>query len=102
MKTIFSIEKNSINYDELKNIIHKSGLVISEVLSGGARVDVDICKKWAAENHVPVKIFKTNKNADMINNAEILVAVWKNVDGEMRDILSRANKRNLKFFIQMV
>jgi antitoxin component of RelBE/YafQ-DinJ toxin-antitoxin module len=102
MRTIISIEKDSISYDDAKKIIDESGVGISEVISGGSKSDSSFGRRWARENNVPVKLFKPNRNEEMTAIAEALVGIWKNVEGEMKDLLSRANKKNLKIFITRV
>lgn len=102
MKAILSIEKNSASYGEIESIIKESGIKISEIIMGGAKSDIEIGQRWAKENSVPIKMFRPNRNEQMITGAEVLIGIWKNSGGEMKDLLSRAAKHNLKIFIVRV
>ncbi len=102
MKTILSVEKDSTSYEEVKKIIALSGIKISEVLSGGSKSDSTFGRRWARENNVPIKLFKPNRNEEMSTTAQALIGIWKNADGEMKDLLSRAIKQNLAIFITRV
>ena len=102
MRTILSVEKNSISYEELQTIIAESGVPIKEVLSGGSKSDDAFGRRWARENDIPIKLFRPNRNEEMVSNADALVGIWRNAEGEMKDLLSRATKRNLKIFITRV
>jgi antitoxin component of RelBE/YafQ-DinJ toxin-antitoxin module len=102
MRTILSVEKNSASYEEVQKIIAESGVLIHEVISGGSKSDDSFGRRWARENNVPIKLFKPNRNEEMIANAEALIGIWKNAEGEMKDLLSRATKRDIKIFITRV
>lgn len=102
MRTILSVEKNSISYEEMQLIIAESGVSIDEVVSGGSKSDDAFGRRWAKENGIPIKLFKPNRNEEMVANADALVGIWRNAEGEMKDLLSRATKRDLKIFITRV
>lgn len=102
MRTILSIEKNSTSYEEFKKIITESGIPISEVISGGLKNDNAFGHRWAVEHNIPISVFRVNRNESMVTNAEAMIGMWKNIDGEMKDLLSRANKHSLKIFITKV
>ena len=102
MRTILSVEKDSTSYEEVQKIIAESSVLITEVISGGSKSDDSFGRRWAKEHDVPIRLFKPNRNEEMVNSAEALIGVWKNAEGEMKDLLSRANKRNLKIFITRV
>ena len=102
MRIILSVEKDSTNYDEVNQIIAESGFQVSEILTGGSRNDSSFGRRWAREHNVPVKLFKPNKNEQMTDCADGLIAIWRNAEGEMKDMLSRASKKSLKIFITRV
>ena len=102
MRTILSVEKGSTSYEEVQKIIVESSVLITEVLSGGSKSDDSFGRRWAKENNIPIKLFKPNRNEEMVNKAEALIGIWRNAEGEMKDLLSRANKHNLKIFITRV
>lgn len=102
MRTILSVEKNSTSYDDVKKIIVQSGILISEIISGGSKNDNTFGRRWAIENNIPMVLFKPNRNQEMIARAEALIGIWSNSQGEMKDLLSRAAKHNLRIFITRV
>jgi len=102
MRTIISIEKNTISYEEFEKIIQETKIPIQEIVIGGRKVDIEFGKRLAETLKVPIRIFKPNKNEQMVKRADTLIGIWKNADGEMKDILSRANRCGLKIMIRMV
>jgi hypothetical protein len=102
MKVILSIEKNSSNYAEIEKVIKESGIKAVEVILGGATNDIEMGRLWAAQNSIPIKTFRPNRNEEMVIEAGALIGIWKNTNGEMKDLLSRATKHNLKIFIVRV
>jgi hypothetical protein len=110
MKTIIAGSREIANYELVKWAVEKSGLTITEVVSGCAR-GVDLLgERWADENGIPVKHFPANwaaaprraghiRNQQMADYADALIAVWDGVSAGTDSMIQKATKRGLKVFV---
>jgi hypothetical protein len=92
MKTIIAGSRGINDYLKIKEAIAKSGITITEVVSGGARGVDQLGERYAKENNIPIKQFIPNwnkhgkaagflRNAEMVEYAEAAIIVW---DGKSR------------------
>jgi hypothetical protein len=79
------------DYGLVKEAIRRSGFQIDEVVCGGTQGVDALGARWAAENGVPVKLFKAQwrrlsrraglvRNLQMATYADALIAVWNGTD----------------------
>jgi hypothetical protein len=84
------------NYDLLNNEILSLGIIISEVISGGAKGADNLAEKWAINNQIELTIIKPNwslygrgagikRNEKIINDCDYCIAFW---DGKSKGTLS--------------
>jgi hypothetical protein len=116
VKTIIAGSRTITDYRWVEGAIADSGIVVTEVVSGGCR-GVDIFgERWAREHGVPVRVFRPDwdrhgKAAGPIRNRQMidyvapggaLVAVW---DGQSRgtaDVIRQAQAAGLRVFTYRV
>lgn len=85
----FNFCANFLNPHSPKNIPNKlsKNIIITEVVSGGAKGIDTLGEHWAKNNDIPIKVFQANwdlhgksagiiRNKEMGNYADILVAFW--------------------------
>ena len=75
------------NYDLLNNEILSLGIIISEVISGGAKGADALAEKWAIQNNIALTIIKPNwnkfgraagikRNEEIIKKCDLVIAFW--------------------------
>ena len=110
MHTIIAGGRDITDIDLLNRAIRESGFVITEVVSGGSSGVDSLGEQWALANDIPVKQFipawefygrsaGPKRNQVMADYADALIAIW---DGESRgtaDMIRKAQKAGLKFYI---
>lgn len=118
MKTIIAGSRGITDMGHLELAIARAQhvhyqLVITEVVSGGARGVDKLGEQWAAAHNVPLKVFPADwdakgkaaghiRNIEMAEYADALIALW---DGESRGtqhMISTARKLGLVVFVAEV
>lgn len=128
MKTIIAGSRDITDYKKICSAIKKSGFRITEVVSGRAPGVDTLGEQWADDNTVPIKPFpadwnnltapgariKTNRwgkqynanaghdrNQQMAEYAEALVAVWDGASPGTKSMIDYARKRNLRIYVMV-
>lgn len=114
MKTIIAGGRNTrISMKQMMDIIYRSGIAISEVVSGcSGSVDL-LGEKWANFVHLPIRSFPADwegqgrkagpiRNRMMAEYAEALIAVWDGESKGTKNMIEEARKRNLKVYVEMI
>jgi len=92
MKTIVTGSQTITNYDLVKELIDRSDIKITEIISGESEGVDELAIRYAKENNIPHRVFKTNlnkygksaskiRNREMAKHADALIAIW---DGKSR------------------
>ena len=117
MKVIIAGSRNVLSLDAVKRAVELSGLQITEVVSGAARGVDSLGEQWAKLNQVPVKRFPAiwrdrdgtynpragfQRNQEMAQYAQALIAVWDGESPGTKDMIKRAEKRGMQVFIHLV
>lgn len=109
MKVIIAGSRNIVDYDKIVKCIEKANLDITEVICGCC-TGVDLFgKKWAIDNHIPIKHFPPDwdkhgkkagilRNQDMADYGEALILVWNGTSRGSKNMLEEARKRKLKVY----
>lgn len=116
MKTIVAGSRDNTAYEQVCEAIARSGIEITELVSGRARGTDTYAERWAAEQGVPVKPFPVEdhewrtvgksagpaRNRRMADYAEALIAIWDGKSPGTRNMIDEARKRNLVVFVLRV
>lgn len=88
------------------------GVLITEVVSGGAKGVDKLGERWAIERHIPITRFVPDwsqglkggpiRNEQMAQYADALIAVWDGYSRGTKDMISQARKMGLRVFIARV
>jgi len=92
MRTIIAGSRGITDYDFVNGIIRDSGILISTIISGGAKGVDSLAIRYAKDNNIPYELFipdwdKYGKRAGILRNCEMgdvadaLIAIW---DGTSR------------------
>jgi len=113
VKVIIAGSRNVTDYNLLLQAIAKSGLEITEVVSGACRGVDAMGERYAAEHKLPCKKFPADwdqyknaagpiRNKQMAVYGEALIAIW---DGESRgtkNMIDEARGQDLKVYVEFV
>ena len=115
LKTIIAGSRCITDFKVIKDAIAKSGLQISEVVSGGATGVDKLGERWANEQTtpIPIKSFKPaynpgvtydtsaplRRNVEMAAYGDALIAIWDGVSTGTKHMIGCAEKRHLKIHI---
>jgi hypothetical protein len=110
VKVIIAGSRKIEDLSIVEKAIAESGFLIAEVVSGGAMGVDSLAEQWAAENDMPVSVFKPDwsqygrgagpvRNAEMTDYAEALIAVWDGESKGTRDMIDKAEKKGLPVFV---
>lgn len=114
MKTIIAGSRYApITMKFMTDLIGRSGIGVSEVVSGcSGNVDL-LGEKWATFVHLPIRSFPADwkalgrkagpiRNRMMAEYAEALIAVWDGKSKGTKNMIEEARKRNLKVYVEMI
>jgi hypothetical protein len=110
MKTIIAGSRSAGSYNELLKALAGIDWTPTQIISGGARGADRLGEEWARKNNVRLRRFPADwdrhgkragylRNAQMLQHADALVALW---DGESRGtahMIRSARKRGLKIHV---
>ena len=113
MKTIIAGSRSIIDMVFVEQAIEYSGFIISEVVCGEAAGVDTLGKIWAGQREIPVKPFVPNwypqgrynklagfeRNEEMGDYAEALVAVWDGISGGTKHMISYMKKLNKPYYV---
>lgn len=113
MKCLIAGSRTITDYSLVEEAVHRSGFVISEVVSGTAPGADRLGELWALRNGVPVRRFPADwsrfgRAAGIMRNDEMvayagengaLIAVWDQVSRGTRHTIEEARRRGLKVFV---
>jgi len=107
MKTIIAGSRDILNYRHVRTLIERSGIDITEVVSGCARGVDRLGERWAEENGVPVRRFSADwdrygrragyvRNEQMAQYADAAIIVWDGRSRGTRQMLDLAKALGLE------
>lgn len=113
MKTIIAGSRTILGMDSVVKAISQSGFDISEVVCGEANGIDTLGKVWARRNNIPVKSFWPNwypngvyyklagydRNEEMGDYAEALVAIWDGISGGTNHMINYMKKLNKPYYV---
>lgn len=110
MRVIIAGSRNITDYGLLLDILDKSGVYFSEIVSGGARGVDALGERFAIANEIPLVIFPANwdrygraagpvRNTQMSDYADALVAIRKDYSRGTTDMIKKATARRLHTFV---
>jgi len=110
MKTIIAGSRSIVDLIHVTEAIGQCGWNISEVVSGGARGPDKLGEIWAEKANIPIKQFIPDwdglgkcagfqRNSEMAEYADALIAVWDGKSNGTKDMIQKARKAKLKIFI---
>lgn len=110
MKTIIAGSRTISDLAIVEKAVFDSGFKITEVVSGGARGVDNLGEKYAANNNLPLKLFRADwkrlgksagyvRNREMAGYAAALVAVWDGESKGTKNMIEEARKYSLKVFV---
>jgi len=110
-----SITRPSLVLFAIREAEIKSGITITEVVSGHASGVDKLGERYAADKGLPIKVFEAQwkifgpragfiRNGKMVDYADALIAIWDgfNQDPRTKDIIYKARERDLKVFFKIV
>ena len=113
MKTIIAGSRNITDYLILQSFIKEYNIIITEVISGGARGVDKLGERWANENNIPIKRFipdwdKFGKKAGMLRNTDMaiygeqLVTLWDGKSNGTKNMIGTAKNKGLIVHIKRI
>lgn len=116
-KVIIAGPRDYFNYnsvvDAVEKITLKSGIIISEIVSGGAKGVDALGEQYAKEYNIPLKIFEADwnkygksagpkRNAQMAEYADVLIAIWNYKSIGTKNMIDQAKAAGLRVFIYKI
>lgn len=94
----------------LKYAIGRSGFTITEVVSGGASGVDRLSERWAKDHKIPIEVIRADwsrfgknagpiRNAQIIENAQAMIAVWDGLSRGTADSIARAEAKRIDTFV---
>jgi hypothetical protein len=113
MKVIVAGSRNFKTYSLIEEVILKSGLEITELVSGGARGVDTLGETWAVKNGVKIKRFPAEwdkyglsagpiRNEKMGDYADGLIAVWDGSSKGTKHMIEYAKSKKIKIYVAII
>jgi len=113
MKVIIAGGREITNYETVCKAVLFANFDITEIVSGDARGVDRLGERLGKEFDIPVKKFpadwdKYQKAAGFIRNEEMacyadgLIAIWDGHSRGTKDMITRANKKELKVYVHLI
>jgi len=113
MKVIVAGSRSITDYYVVKDAIEDSGFNITEVVCGGAKGVDRLGRDWAFFNVIPVKEFPAKwkeygksagyiRNAEIIEYADAIVAIWDGKSKGTKHSIDLAIKNGLDYYVKEV
>jgi len=110
MKTIIAGSRSVVDLVHITEAVGQCGWNISEVVSGTCPGPDKLGEEWANKVNIPIKKFPADwdrlgkcagfqRNSEMAEYADALIAIWDGISRGTKDMISKARKANLKIFI---
>ena len=110
-RTIIAGSRGIEDYEELKRVVHDSGIDISIVISGTARGVDQLGERYAREYDLGLWSFPANwkrlgnraghvRNMEMALHAQALIALWDGESPGTKDMIEIAKQRNLRVCVK--
>jgi len=113
MKTIIAGSRGITDYQLVAAAVAESGFDVTVVVSGGAKGVDSLGERWALEHGVPVERVLPDwrrygrgaglvRNAEMIDGADALVALWDGASRGTAHVIRMARKRGLSVHVKLL
>lgn len=110
MKVIIAGHRDCEDYELLKQVIHASGFDVTSVLSGGCRGVDKMAERWSREFKVNCTVYPARwdvyrrhagpmRNAEMVANAEALIALLASGSKGTADVIKQATAKGLHVYV---
>lgn len=110
MRTIIAGSRDCTDPDQLLAALAKCGWTPSMIISGAARGADRLGEIWAAENNISCERFPADwdhygktagyqRNEQMANNAEALIALWDGKSRGTRHMIDIARQKGLRIYV---
>ena len=110
------ITRPSLVWSAIREAKTKSGIIVTEVVSGGARGVDRLGERYARKIGIPIKPFIPNwyplgiydptagfrRNRKMAEYADALIALWDGSSPGTKNMIYEAREHDLKVFFKMV
>lgn len=111
MKVIIAGSREIVDYSLVDSAVKESGFDVTHVISGGARGIDALGEKYAKENNKLCEVVSADwdvygkaagylRNEKMAQRADALVAVWDGKSKGTRNMISIAQRYNLKTYVK--
>lgn len=112
MKVVVAGSRSITDYVLVEQAISSSGLVVTEIVSGGARGVDNLGEQYANSNDVNLKIFKADwsrygkaagpiRNGQMADYADAAVIVWDGKSSGTKNMIEQMKKRGKPVHVVM-
>jgi len=99
--------------EKVDKILSEYRLNIKLIISGGAKGADSLAEQYAKEKGIEILIIKPNwdlykkaagfiRNADIINNSDIVIAFWNGISNGTKDSIAKAQKSEKTVFIEYI
>ena len=113
MRTIIAGSRHCMNYNELLQAIDQIDWGPSVIISGTASGADTLGEHWADDHSIPIERFPANwdefgksagyiRNAEMVLNADALIALWDGKSRGTQHMIEVAERQGLRVFIWMI
>lgn len=113
MRTIIAGGRNIHNYQLVITAVEKSGINLSQIISGGATGVDSLAIQYAQLNNIPVTVFKADwgqygkkagpiRNMEMAKHADALIAIWDGVSRGTKHMIDTAKRKGLMVYIHFL
>lgn len=109
VKVVIAGSRTIVDYNVVTHAMRASGLVPTEIVSGGARGVDWLGEQWAATRGLPIRRFPADwiigrhagflRNTDMAEYADALVAVWDGNSRGTAHMIEAMRKRGKRVFV---
>jgi hypothetical protein len=110
MRTIIAGSRSITDYAIVEAAVSASGFVVTEVLCGGAAGADELGAEWGRRNGVPVRVVPADwkrygraagpkRNAEMVAQAEAVIAIWDGKSRGTADCIRRAQAAALSVYV---
>lgn len=113
MKVIIAGSISLTGYALVNEAVLESGFEITEVFSGAANGIDKSGERWASLNGISLRVFYAAwekygkragpiRNKQMVEEADVLIAIWDGVSPGTKNVIEEANKKGIPVFIKRV
>ena len=111
MRVIIAGSRSITSAQEVATAIARSGFVITELISGGARGVDTLGEAWATKHKIPIRRFPAQwlrygktagfrRNEAMAQVADALVAIWDGTSQGTSHMIATARQRGLRICVR--